>query len=98
MVKRSSMLFYTWVTAITVAAYCLAPIAWAQGSAEDVHVAPRVQQPQKSGQLAAGADITTDTRPIKVDVNLVLVPVSIVDPMNREVTGLDKENFEVFEG
>ena len=98
MVKRSSMLFYTWVTAITVAAYCLAPIAWAQGSAEDVHVAPRVQQPQKSGQLAAGAEITTDTRPIKVDVNLVLVPVSIVDPMNREVTGLDKENFEVFEG
>jgi Ca-activated chloride channel family protein len=33
-----------------------------------------------------------------VDVNLVLVPVTITDPMNRLVTGLDKENFQLFEG
>ena len=31
-------------------------------------------------------------------MNLVLVPVSIVDPANRQVVGLDKENFQVFEG
>jgi Ca-activated chloride channel family protein len=31
-------------------------------------------------------------------VSLVLVPVTITDPMNRLVTGLDKENFQVFEG
>ena len=30
--------------------------------------------------------------------NLVLVPVTITDPMNRLVTGLDKENFQLFEG
>jgi Ca-activated chloride channel family protein len=33
-----------------------------------------------------------------VDVDLVLVPVTITDPMNRLVTGLDKDNFSVFEG
>ena len=40
----------------------------------------------------------THTKPLKVDVDLVLVPVTITDPMNRLVTGLDKENFTLFEG
>jgi Ca-activated chloride channel homolog len=35
---------------------------------------------------------------MKVDVDLVLVPVTITDPMNRLVTGLDKDNFSLFEG
>jgi Ca-activated chloride channel family protein len=34
---------------------------------------------------------------IRVDSNLVLIPVSVTDPMNRFVTGLEKENFKVFE-
>ena len=35
---------------------------------------------------------------MKSEVNLVLVPVTITDPLNRLVTGLDKENFQLFEG
>ena len=31
-------------------------------------------------------------------MNLVLVPVTITDPLNRLVTGLDRENFNLFEG
>ena len=34
---------------------------------------------------------------IKVDVNLALVNVTVTDPLNRLVTGLEKENFRVFE-
>ena len=34
---------------------------------------------------------------IKVDVDLALVNVSVTDPLNRLVTGLEKENFRVFE-
>ncbi len=34
---------------------------------------------------------------IRVDVNLVLVPMTVTDPMNRLVTGLDKENFQIFD-
>jgi len=30
---------------------------------------------------------------IRVDVNLVLVPATVTDPMNRLVTGLERENF-----
>ena len=32
---------------------------------------------------------------LRVDVNLVQVPTSVTDPMNRLVTGLEKENFSV---
>jgi len=34
---------------------------------------------------------------IRIDSNLVLIPVTVTDPMNRFVTGLDKENFKVLE-
>ena len=34
---------------------------------------------------------------IRSDVNLVLIPVTVTDPLNRFVTGLEKEYFKVFE-
>ena len=34
---------------------------------------------------------------IKVDVNLALVNVTVTDPLNRLVTGLERENFRVYE-
>ena len=40
----------------------------------------------------------THTKPLKVEVNMVLVPVTITDPLNRLVTGLDRNNFNLFEG
>jgi Ca-activated chloride channel homolog len=37
------------------------------------------------------------TRPIQVNVNMVVVGVTVTDPYDRIVTGLDKNNFEVFD-
>jgi len=34
---------------------------------------------------------------IKVDVNLTLIPLTVTDPMNRLVTGLEKNNFFIYE-
>src|SRR5664279_5540736 len=34
---------------------------------------------------------------IRVDSTLVLIPVTVTDPLNRFVTGLEKENFRLFE-
>lgn len=66
---------------------------------DDVHVTPRVQPTiPKPPASSLSPSLSTHTRPYKVDVDLVLVPVTITDPMNRLVTGLDKTNFEVFEG
>ena len=46
----------------------------------------------------AGAKDETLPRPdLRVDTTLVLVPVSVDDPLNRPVTGLEKENFRIYE-
>src|SRR5712691_11043623 len=36
-------------------------------------------------------------RPIQMDVNMVLVNVTVTDTMNRLVTGLEREHFQVYE-
>jgi Ca-activated chloride channel family protein len=51
-----------------------------------------------ANQTVVPASLNAKVRPLKVAVDLVLVPVTITDPMNRLVTGLDRENFELFEG
>ena len=76
--------------------------AFGQTDVNDVHVTPREvekpPEPPKPDLLATTTGLSTHVRPLKVDVDLVLVPVTITDPMNRLVTGLDKENFQLFEG
>src|SRR6476620_7833863 len=34
---------------------------------------------------------------LRIDTNLVLVPVSVCDPTNRPVTGLEREHFKLFD-
>jgi Ca-activated chloride channel family protein len=34
---------------------------------------------------------------LRIDSTLVLIPVAVTDPMSRFVTGLDKENFKIYE-
>ena len=46
--------------------------------------------------MAAKATSHRDAR-LRVDVNLVQVPLTVTDPMNRLVTGLEKENFAVYD-
>jgi VWFA-related protein len=45
----------------------------------------------------AAAGPATPRANIRVDTTLVLIPVTVTDPLNRFVTGLEKENFKVFE-
>jgi Ca-activated chloride channel homolog len=49
-----------------------------------------------AGNVAAKATSSPNSR-IRVDVNLVLVPMTVTDPMNRLVTGLEKENFAIYD-
>jgi len=69
----------------------------AQNSTEDVHIQPRVQPPAPKEPDLDPA-LKTHTKPFKVAVDMVLVPVTITDPLNRFVTGLDRQNFNLFEG
>ncbi len=45
----------------------------------------------------AKADPPTPKATLRVDSNLVLVPVSVTDPNNRPVTGLEPEHFKIFD-
>jgi Ca-activated chloride channel homolog len=59
---------------------------------------PEDKKPVIEGAANAAALATSrrDAR-IRVDVNLVLIPATVTDSMNRLVTGLERENFEVFD-
>ena len=86
---------------LVLALACL-PV-FAQTDVNDIHVQSReVQKPEiekpKAASLISTDGLSTHIRPLKVEVDLVLVPVTITDPLNRLVTGLEKDNFQLFEG
>jgi Ca-activated chloride channel homolog len=76
--------------------------AFAQTDVNDVHIAPReIEKPKEAPRQdleVSTSSLSAHVRPLKVDVDLVLVPVTVTDPLNRLVTGLEKENFQLFEG
>jgi Ca-activated chloride channel homolog len=63
------------------------------------------RSPVEAAQSTASADVKHDTpgKPIQqgqsvhIDVNLALVNVTVTDPYDRVVTGLEPDNFRVFE-
>ena len=72
----------------------------------NVHIQPRPEAPKQPAPAnpnpAAVSDDpglkTNHGKPMQVDVDLVLVNVTVTDDWNRIVTGLDKENFAIMEG
>jgi Ca-activated chloride channel homolog len=63
---------------------------------DDVHVVPRETNKAEAAVPPppnVDPSLKTYTKPLRKDVDLVLVPVTITDPMNRLVTGLEKQNF-----
>ena len=67
---------------------------------------PDVLRPDDSNGLTSiqnaidseDAHVSHKPRPLRVDVDLVLLPVTVSDPMNHAVTSLKKENFAIYEG
>ena len=54
-----------------------------------VEITPRAKRTEAPPDVPRGN--------IRVESTLVLIPVTVTDPLNRFVTGLDRENFRVFE-
>ena len=82
----------TWFVTLLLLFICFR--ANAQSDLDPVHVTPRggVKQPD-----TAQSSIKTDLGVIRTTVELVLVPVTVMDKSNRIVTGLEQENFELYE-
>jgi len=91
----------------------LSGVSWAQDPLNDVHVNPPPPAPTAPVVPTDPNAKTTTTTPaplegkkamtarpnerIRVDVNLVLVPVTVTDPLNRLVTGLERQDFFLYE-
>jgi Ca-activated chloride channel family protein len=89
---------------VLCAFFCVGPV-FGQTTVDDVHVLPRTVETAKTEDATSTKESSVIThslnehvRPLRANADLVLVPVTITDPMNRLVTGLDKENFQLFEG
>jgi Ca-activated chloride channel family protein len=95
---------FTWcipLLSVLVAAFFL--LSSASGQDDDplneVHVAspaPVAAKTDPAIPISAGASLHVGIR-YRVDTNLVLVPLTVTDTMDRLVTGLEKQNFNIFE-
>ena len=79
-----------------VVVLALSATSTAQSSTDEIHVLPRVAIGGATREIDASLD--THTKPIKKEVELVLVPVTITDSLDRLVVGLEQDNFQVFDG
>lgn len=93
--------------ALAVVALCACSGYGQDDPLNKVHVPP----PSTTNTPAAGAPAGVDApaitaapksrlKPgsvIRMNVDMVLVPVTVTDPMNRLVTGLEQEDFQIFE-
>jgi Ca-activated chloride channel homolog len=64
---------------------------WAQDGSQ-VTIEPRLKPKAAEPESAISRKVN-----LRIDTTLVLIPVVVTDPLGRFVTGLDKENFKVFE-
>ena len=68
---------------------------FAQSGFDEVHITP----PTPKLQNAEKQDIASASAPlIRKNVDLVMVPVTVTDQRNRIITGLDQNNFRLFDG
>jgi hypothetical protein len=63
--------------------------------AEEAHVSIEPRAKTRGSAERSGADQASAN--IRVDSELVLIPVTVTDGMNRFVTGLDKDHFRLYE-
>ncbi len=94
-----------WVCGFAVAV-CVALAAAQDNPLNKVHVKPPETATPASG-APAGAEAPPVTGPaglkarpgalLRMNVDMVLVPITVTDPMNRLVTGLERDDFQIFE-
>ena len=90
-------------------AFCLVLMAFAAGPAVEAGQGPAPASAATTTPVAPAAAVKEeDSRvtiqrlpihptPIQIDVNLVVVNVTVTDPYDRIVTGLDESNFQVYD-
>jgi Ca-activated chloride channel family protein len=88
--------------------FCVAHAPAQDDPLNNVHVTPPGTAAPPAAGAPAGAEAPAITGPaalkarpgalIRMNVDMVLVPITVTDPMNRLVTGLEKNDFQIYEG
>ncbi len=73
---------------------CLTGAVW---SAEKVSPADQAKVKIEPRAKPTSPEAPTPRANIRIDTTVVLIPVTVTDPLNRFVTGLERENFRLFE-
>src|SRR4051794_39525532 len=79
---------------IQVVALFIVLLSFKYGIGQEIHILPQAQYPQDKTNFTNHPGESK----FKVRADLVLVPVTVTDEIGRLVTGLDAEDFHVFEG
>src|SRR5262249_16249975 len=70
-------------------------------SGDPVALAPRNQTPRPADEILNPPESATVANPhaarLRIDANLVIVPATVTDQMNRPVVGLAKQDFALYE-
>lgn len=73
----------------------LVPFCFGQADQAGVHLTSGVVREPVASEVRAYSE---EAEPLKANVDLVLVPVTVTDQKDRLVIGLEKDNFNVYEG
>jgi len=102
--QRRSLLVLLWICVLALAAGGVQ--VYAQDQLNQVHVNPPGNSTPSTAE-PKGTEAPPDTGSdalrlhpgsfIRMNADLVLVPVTVTDPMNRLVTGLEQQDFQVYE-
>ena len=80
--------------------FMLSCVAWAQSdSLDQAHIVPHAQPEAVTSAASIGVPpLGPRPKPLRVDVDLVLIPVTVTDALNRPVIDLPKQDFTLYEG
>lgn len=72
-------------------------VSLARSQSDEVHISPGQVTSRPEAAVTAG-DPHVQMKPLRVDVDLVLVPVTVTDPFNSPVLTLQSRDFTLYEG
>jgi Ca-activated chloride channel family protein len=101
--RTGAILFFALAATLAISLHAVAQ----EDQLNKVHVDPPASSTAPTTGAPKGADTPAQTGPdalkvrpgsfIRMNVDMVLVPITVTDPMNRLVTGLEKSDFQIYE-